>query len=176
MDKLVKKAIKGDKKAFIEIIQPLERKLYLIAKSKLKNEEDAKDAIQETLYYGYKNIYQLREVEKFESWIISILINNCNKFYKQHDNAYHISYEESQSNKIGDNQYAKIDNKIDFFILLELLDEIEKEIFIMFYVQEYTINKISNEINMNENTVKTKLRRARQKIQDYIERWEKYGT
>ena len=46
----------------------------------------------------------------------------------------------------------------------------------MFYVQEYTINKISNEINMNENTIKTKLRRARQKIQDYVERWEKYGT
>ena len=78
--------------------------------------------------------------------------------------------------KIDDNQYVKVDNKIDFFILLELLDEIEKEIFIMFYVQEYTINKISNEINMNENTIKTKLRRARQKIQDYVERWEKYGT
>lgn len=176
MNKLIKKAINGDKKAFIEIIKPLEKKLYIIAKSKLGNEEDIKDAIQETLYYGYKNIYQLREVEKFESWIISILVNNCNRFYKQHDNTYHISYEESQLSKIDDNQYVKVDNKIDFFILLELLDEIEKEIFIMFYVQEYTINKISNEINMNENTIKTKLRRARQKIQDYVERWEKYGT
>lgn len=176
MDKLIRKAIKGDKKAFIEIIQPLERKLYIIAKSKLKNEEDAKDAIQETLYYGYRNITQLRETEKFESWITSILINNCNKFYKQYDNNYHIPYEESQINKTDDNQYTKVDDKIDFFIFLDLLDDIEKEIFIMFYIQEYTINTISEKIDMNENTIKTKLRRSRQKIQDYVERWERYGT
>ena len=46
----------------------------------------------------------------------------------------------------------------------------------MFYVQEYTINKISKEIDMNENKIKTKLKRSRQKIQDYVERWERYGT
>lgn len=176
MNKLIKKAIKGDKKAFIEIIQPLEKKLYIIARSKLKNEEDVKDAIQETLYYGYRNIYQLRDAEKFESWIISILINNCNKFYKEYDNNYHISYEENQLNQTDDNQYVKLDSKIDFLIFLDLLDSVEKEIFIMFYVEEYTINKISYELDINENTIKTKLRRSRQKIQNYIERWDRYGT
>lgn len=176
MNKLVKKAIKGDKGAFIEIVQPLERKLYIIAKSKLKNNEDIKDAIQETLYYAYRNITQLREAEKFESWIISILINNCNKFYKQYDNNYHISYEESQLNQSEDNQYRRIENKIDFFIFLELLDKIDKEIFTMYYIQEYTISMISSKLSINENTIKTKLRRARQKIQEYIERWDGYGT
>lgn len=176
MNNLIKKAKKGDKKAFIELIQPLEKKIYVIAKSRLKNIEDVKDSIQETLYYGYKNLNQLRNEEKFESWIISILINNCNKFYKQYDNNYHLSYEESQLVKADSNQYLKIDSKIDFFILLELLDDIEKEIFVMFYVQEYTINNISDELDLNENTVKTKLRRARQKIQNYIERWDRYGN
>ena len=171
MNKLVKKAIKGDKGAFIEIVQPLERKLYIIAKSKLKNNEDIKDAIQETLYYAYRNITQLREAEKFESWIISILINNCNKFYKNNYNNYHISLDDSQLNKGDDNQYIKIEYKIDFFMLLELLDNIEKEIFTLFYVEEFTINKISDILNINENTIKTKLRRSRQKIQSYVERW-----
>lgn len=173
MNKLIKKAIKGDKKAFIEIIKPLEKKLYVIAKSRLENEEDIKDAIQETIYIGYKNIQQLRDEEKFEGWITAILINNCNKFYNQYDNNYHIPFDDSQLNKGDDSQYLKVDSKIDFFLLLELLDNIEKEIFILFYVEEYTINKISDILNINENTIKTKLRRARQKIQSNIERWER---
>ncbi len=171
MNNLIKRAIKGDKNAFIEIIKPLEKKMYVIAKSRLKNEEDIKDAIQETIYLGYKSIKQLRDESKFESWIISILINNCNKFYKNNYNNYHISLDDSQLNKGDDNQYIKIEYKIDFFMLLELLDNIEKEIFTLFYVEEFTINKISDILNINENTIKTKLRRSRQKIQSYVERW-----
>ncbi len=176
MNKLIKKDIKGDKEAFVKMIKPLEKKLYVIAKSRLKNEEDVKDIIQETIYMGYKNIKQLRDEEKFSGWIISILINNCNNFYNQYDNKYHIPYDESELNKSDENQYLKVDNKIDFFIFLELLDDIEKEIFILFYVEEYTTNKISDILNINENTIKTKLRRARQKIQNYIERGNRYGA
>lgn len=171
---IITKAIKGDKDAFIKIMESVETKMYIVAKSRLDNHEDIKDVIQETIFECYKNIRQLRDTEKFESWVISILINNCNKFYKNHNNYNYISYSENEPDI--NNQFTKLENNIDFFSLLKLLDESEKEIFTLFYINEYTTDKISKSLKVNENTVKTKLRRARQKIKEYIERWDGYGT
>lgn len=164
------------KETFINLMQNVEKKLYIIAKSKLDNEEDVKDIIQETILLGYKNINQLKSADKFDAWIISILLNNCNKFYKSKKNINHVSYEENEFTEHDNNQYEKIENKIDFYSLLELLDdEDEKDIFILFYSDDYTTKQISKLLKINENTVKTKLRRARNKVQNYIERWESYG-
>lgn len=171
---IITKAIKGDKDAFIKIMESVETKMYIVAKSRLDNHEDIKDVIQETIFECYKNIRQLRDTEKFQSWVISILINNCNKFYKNHNNYNYISYSENEPDI--NNQFTKLENNIDFFSLLKLLDESEKEIFTLFYINEYTTDKISKSLKVNENTVKTKLRRARQKIKEYIERWDGYGT
>ena len=55
MDELVAKAKKKDEKAFDELIFSVKKEMYLIAKSKLKNEDDIADVLQETIYYCYKN-------------------------------------------------------------------------------------------------------------------------
>ncbi|MDO4283653.1 MAG: sigma-70 family RNA polymerase sigma factor [Clostridia bacterium] len=177
MDKILKKAIKGDKDAFIKVMQSMEKKIYIIAKAKLSNEEDIKDVIQETIYKSYKNIKDLKDTSKFENWIISILINNCNQVYRNKKNIIHIEYNENEVDNLETNsEYIKSEENIDFFRFLELLDEIEKEIFILFYSNDYTTKQISEILNINENTIKTKLKRARQKIKEYIERWDRYGT
>ena len=116
----------------------------------------------------------MRDTEKFQSWVISILINNCNKFYKNHNNYNYISYSENEPDT--NNQFTNLEKNLDFLSLLKLLDKSEQEIFTLFYINEYTTDKISKSLKVNENTVKTKLRRARQKIKEYIERWDGYGT
>lgn len=171
---IITKAINGDKDAFITIMKSVEAKMYIVAKSRLDNNEDIKDVIQETIFESYKNIRQLRDIEKFESWVLSILINNCNKFYKNHNNYNYISYSENEPDT--NNQFTNLEKNLDFLSLLKLLDKSEQEIFTLFYINEYTTPKISELLNINENTVKTKLRRARQKIKEYIERWDDYET
>ena len=75
MEELVEKAKNDDKRAFSELIMATEKELYLIAKSKLKSDDDIGDAIQETIYKSYKNIKKLRDNSVFKTWIIKILIN-----------------------------------------------------------------------------------------------------
>lgn len=176
MDKILNKAINGDKDAFIQIISSMERKLYIIAKSRISNEEDVKDVIQETIYQSYKNIKNLKDVSKFDTWIIRILINNCKQFYRKKKNITYSIYEDNLENELySNNEYSKADNKIDFFTLLNLLDETERLIFTLFYSEDYTTKQISELLKLNENTIKSKIKRAREKIQKYIERWEKNG-
>ena len=56
MDELVKRAQQGDKEAFTELILLLKADLYKIAKTRIKNDEDIYDAIQETMIIAFKSI------------------------------------------------------------------------------------------------------------------------
>ena len=176
MSKLEKKLINGDKETFIQLIRPLEKKLYVIAKSKIDSEEDVKDVIQETLLSGYKNINKLNTIENFEAWIIMILLNNCNKYYKSKKHITLVSLHENEEVADLDNEYSKIDKSIEFYEYLNQLDDEEKTLFILYYSEEMTTKKIADVTNQNENTIKTKLRRCRQKIQKYVERWDEHGN
>ena len=83
MEELVEKAKKEDKQAFTNLILSIQRDLYCIAKSKIENENDIDDIIQETMIIAFLNIKKLKNNKFFKTWIIKILINNCNKFYKR---------------------------------------------------------------------------------------------
>lgn len=60
MEELVKKARKGDKKAFTMLILEIKNELYKIAKTRITNEADIDDAIQETMIETYKSIKKLK--------------------------------------------------------------------------------------------------------------------
>ena len=79
--KLVKKAIGGDKPSFTLLLLQSQSKLYKIAFSRLKSEADSEDALQNTIILSYENICNLKNPEAFDTWIVKILINECNKIF-----------------------------------------------------------------------------------------------
>ena len=74
MEELIERAKKGDKNAFSQLIKSVENNLYWIAKTRIKNDDDIGDVLQETIYKSYKNIKKLRENSYFKTWIVKILI------------------------------------------------------------------------------------------------------
>ena len=60
MEELVVKAKKGDKEAFTQIVLILKEDLYKIAKTRITNEADIEDAIQETMIEAYKSIKKIK--------------------------------------------------------------------------------------------------------------------
>lgn len=83
MEELVERAKNEDSEAFTNLILNIERDLYCIARSKINNENDIDDIIQETMIIAFLNIKKLKNNSFFKTWVIRILINNCNKFYKR---------------------------------------------------------------------------------------------
>jgi RNA polymerase sigma-70 factor, ECF subfamily len=77
----VRKAKNGDKKAFQELIEQEKVKLYKIAYLYTKNENDALDIFQETLYKALSSIQNLKDEDYFSTWITRILINNAKDFW-----------------------------------------------------------------------------------------------
>lgn len=77
MKYLVKRAQRGDKEAFVELMELYKQDLYKVAKSYLRCDEDAADAIQDTILSCYEHLKGLREIGYFKTWMIRILINKC---------------------------------------------------------------------------------------------------
>lgn len=69
------RAKKGNKEAFINLIEENLISMYRVAKGILLSQEDIDDAIQNTILLSYKNINTLKKNEFFKTWLIRILIN-----------------------------------------------------------------------------------------------------
>lgn len=166
MEELVEKAKRYDRNAFSELFRIMEKELYLIAKTKIKDNDDISDAIQETILKSYKNIKKLKNNSFFKTWVIKILINECNNIYKK-KSKYPISYEEK-----GIEEYLvtnEEDQDIEFEILIKDLDNDEQLILTLYYCSKYTTKEISRITKINENTIKSKMSRARKKLKKQFE-------
>ena len=167
MEELVKKAKNNDEKAFDELILLIEKELYLIAKTKLKNDDDIADAIQETILKCFQNIHKLRDIKLFKTWTIKILINECNKIYRKKEK-YKISIEDNEIEK-----YIKLEEKydenIEFNILIKNLETEEKLILTLYYCSGYTTKEISKILKRKENTIRSKMTRAKNKLKKQVE-------
>ncbi len=173
MNLLVERARNGDEDAFTELILHFKNDLYKIAKTRLTNEEDIQDAIQDTMITAYKSIRKLKDTEKFKMWIIKILINKCNKIYrKKYKND--LSLEEYDLDKyLIMNSSKNIEDDLNFYFLIKNLEYQERIIVILYYMEKYTTKEISKILKAKENTVKSKLYRARIKLKKIFLRGEK---
>lgn len=162
LDKLVAKARKGDKSAFNELILYYQNDMYRIARSRLNCEDDICDAIQETILSAYQSIHKLIKIKSFKSWLIKILINNCNKIYKFNKNETYI-YTENDL----DLSYS-LDSNMEFINLMNSLSREERTICILYYQDRYSTKEISKILGINHNTIRSKILRAKQKLENDI--------
>lgn len=125
---------------------------------RLKNEDNVQDAIQNTILNAYLNIDQLRNTKYFKSWITRILINECNRIYRNSKK------DEQLIEKYSTTTVEYTSKTLDFDSITEILDDSKKKIFELYYKEELTVKEISKKLNMSENTIKSELSRGRQKI------------
>ena len=162
MSLLISKAKKHDKIAFQQLIEQHEKDLYCIARSKIDNENDIEDIIQETMIIAFLNIKKLKNNSFFKTWVIRILINNCNKFYKRKK---HKSIDEDEEIKKICSVEMDLSN-IEFKDFISFLNEDERTILTLYYYLGYTTKEISKILNKREGTICSKISRAKIKIKE----------
>lgn len=175
MEELVEKAKVNNTEAFSELIRSIEKELYHIARTRLRNEDDICDAIQETIIKSYKNIHKLKENHLFRAWVVKILINECNNIYRKNKsrNKNNMSYELNNLESYLIQSDDSFD-KLGFEILIKDLEDDERLILTLYYYYKYTTKDISKIVKIKENTIKSKLARARNKIRGKLEKEEQY--
>lgn len=159
-------AQKGDMEAFSNLIISFEQDLYRIASIRLKNADDIDDVIQMTIEQTLKNIKKLKNPQYIKTWIIKILINNCNAIYKR--KRYKMEYNENiELNVKSDND--DVNSKLDFYILIKNLNEKEKLAITLYYSENLTTKEISKILQEPESTIRNRISRAINKLRNKYE-------
>jgi RNA polymerase sigma-70 factor (ECF subfamily) len=169
-ENLIKLAKQKDKLAFDKIIEKYSKDLYVIAKSRLKEEADIEDAIQQTLFDIYKKIWYLNDENSFKTWIVRILINNCNDILRKNKELV-LCFEDGFGDRIEDSEdyFFDLEEDYDFFELIDFLDPDDKAMVIMRYSKDYNIGQISKALKMREGTIRMRLLRSREKLKEKFE-------
>ena len=167
MEELILSAQSGNEEAFTQLILSINDELYKIAKTRISNEADISDAIQETMIETYKSIKKLNDITKFKKWIIKILINKCNRIYRKKYKK-DVSIEEYNLDYLKTNNINEVDNKLNFYDIIKNLNYKERIIVVLYYMEEYSVKEIKEILKMKENTINTHLYRARQKLKSTI--------
>lgn len=168
-EQLVQAAKAGDDEAFYQLIVENKEKLYRIAYSYLKNEEDALEAIQEVTCRAYTKIGKLKEVQFFNTWIVRIMMNYCvdelkkkKRFVKQK-----IDLENTDLFKSEDQMDF---NKWGIEPALHQMDPKIRSTIELKYFHDFTITEIARTIERPEGTVKTWLNKGLKALRSYIEK------
>lgn len=179
MDELVKKAQQGNEEAFTELILLLKADLYKIAKTRINNNEDIYDAIQETMIIAFRSIKKLKKTESFKPWIIKILINTTNNIYIKASKNNIISLEKVEDySSLNCTDYDRVETILDFNFLLKNFKYEDRIIIILYYVEKFTDKEIGEILKLKENTVKTKRTRIKEHIKEILKEGgqELYGS
>ncbi|MEH7389218.1 sigma-70 family RNA polymerase sigma factor [Bacillus sp. JJ1503] len=153
----------GNQEAFIRLIRNCESSLYRVAKGILKEELDCADAIQETILKSYHSISKLKNPAYFKTWLIRILINECNDMLKKKQKS--LSYNNMEN--LAEPQ--KAENEFDELrAAISKLNENYRTVVVLFYFEDCSIKDIAQVLNIREGTVKSRLNRARAMLANYL--------
>ena len=156
----VEKARKGNADEIGNLLMENMKSMYRVAFSILKTEEEISDAISNTTVIVFEKIHTLKSPEFFKTWLIRILINECNKIHRQNKKIIYLE-NYNQTDLVYNDKYD------DFGVrqAIKKLDEDLKTIVILFYFEDFSVKEISEIQKLPEGTIKSRLSRARKKLE-----------
>ncbi len=158
MNNLVKRAQRKDADAFTELMQSQMQNMYKTAWAILHNDEDAADAISDTILICWEKLGQLRQAEFFKTWMTRILINQCNDILKQRRKV--IPVDEIRDSSESSQEYENV----EWMETLQSLDEKYRLIIVLYYVNGLSTTEISTILHIPVSTVRTRLSRGRNQM------------
>ena len=158
-------------------ILPLKHPVYRYALYLLKNKEDARDIAQEVLIKMWEKRQELDQVENRRSWALKITRNKCLDFLKSPARRG-MQWKESMDKKTEETPFNILERKDRTNWVksqMQLLPELQKEIFYLRHFEENSYREIGKSLNIDESKVKVYLHRARAFIKQSLEKKHAHG-
>lgn len=162
IEKLVKKATKGNKDAFVELMKIYERDMYNLTRYMLGNNEATYDVVQDTILTVYEKISTLKNPSSFKSWLLKIVVNKSKSELSKQNKIIYL--ENSIEIPIIDKELEKI----ELMSLVSDLPDDFKSVIILFYFNDLSYKEISEILDIPEGTVKSRLFRGKEILHKII--------
>lgn len=173
---LVRKAQKGDKPAFEELIQRHQHRVFAVARGILKRQEDVEDISQQVFVKAYFSLKRFDQRAAFSTWLYKITVNECwdllrKKKVRPLVFEAELSDEQARRYSASENPRAdapdvsdRLEAREKVERLLEHLDKRDRAMLVLKEIEGFSVEEIAEVLNLNANTVKVRLFRARRRV------------
>lgn len=153
----------GDKEAFLSLINENRLNIYRVARGILKSKEDVEDALQNTIVRAYEKIGTLKNEEFFRTWLIRILINECNIILRKNKKTIFLDKIENEEGYVEDYE------NMDLTKAINGLSEELRVTTVLYYFEDLSTKEIAEILGVAEGTVRSRLARARENLKKVME-------
>ena len=162
---LVRRAAMGDQQAFAQLVRPLARTLYAAARAILRDDEDARDCVQEAVFKGWEKLPTLREGRYFATWLTRIAITTA-------INGGRTRRPRAALPPSLMTPSVAIDERLDIRRAIDKLDARTRACVVRYYFEDMTVEQVARAVGIRQGTVKSRLFRAREKLRGILEGYD----
>src|ERR1700726_288956 len=173
---LVRPGQEGDEGAFREILEHYQSKVFSIIHGIVRHRNDTEDIAQQVFAKVYFSIRKFDFRSSLITWIYKITVNECYDYLRKkkvRKLVYESDLSEDEVRRVENSEpatdrQAPADSSLaqrDYVLkLLTRVSEEERMLLMLKEVEGYSVEELAAKTGMNENTIKVKLFRARQKL------------
>ena len=178
---LVKRAQRGDLKAYDELVKRYQERIYATLYHMTGNHEDANDLAQDAFIKAYAALKSFKGGSTFYTWLYRIAVNKTINFLKQRKNKFHLSLNDidfnaehdpdlmaliSDKTPTRDVALSELQKKLNEALLK--LSEPHRIVVVLHDVQGQSHDEIAEVMGCNIGTVRSRLFYARQQLQGHL--------
>jgi RNA polymerase sigma-70 factor, ECF subfamily len=173
---LVRRAQGEDQEAFEELIRRHQHRVFAVAGGILRRREDVEDIAQQVFVKAYFSLKRFDQRAAFSTWLYKITVNECWDMLRKkkvRPLVYESDLSEEQARQVlaseqkggaGPDISDRLEARERVENLLEGLDERDRLMLILKEVEGFAVEEIAQVLDLNANTVKVRLFRARRRI------------
>ncbi len=183
---LTDRAAAGDQDAISELYRRTYAAAYKTAAILIKDEDAVLDIIQDSYVKAFQSLHQLKESDKFRAWVKRIAHNRAVDYLRKAkpvvfsqvscDTDSTVDFEDDRTENLPE---TVIDQKETARLMGEILDTLspgQRAVIAMYYYEQMSVRSIADLLQINENTVKSRLLHGRRNIEAAVKELEKQGT
>lgn len=173
---LVRRAQQEDQEAFEELVRRHQHRVFAVAGGILRRREDVEDIAQQVFVKAYFSLKRFDQRAAFSTWLYKITVNECWDLLRKkkvRPLVYESDLSEEQARQVisaeekgggGPDISDRLEARERVERLLDGLDERDRLMLILKEVEGFAVEEIAEVLELNANTVKVRLFRARRRI------------
>jgi len=181
---LVRLAKEDDKEAYEILVKRHQGRVFAVANGILRNKEDVEDIAQQVFVKAYFSLKRFDQRAAFSTWLYKITVNECWDVLRKRKSRplyFEAELNEEQARKYqasedvvtpGMDVSERMASRQRVGRLLSFLDERDRMMLVLKEVQGFSVEEIAEMMEINGNTVKVRLFRARRRIMERVKRRE----
>ncbi|MDV2684883.1 sigma-70 family RNA polymerase sigma factor [Alkalihalophilus lindianensis] len=143
----------------------------------LKDSYEAEDVVQDAFILAFNKLEQLSDDEKLTKWLLSIVVSQCRRRTRTWSFKHlFLSSNEELMERVEDCSPLQLllteETRRNLIQTIQRLQPVYREVIALYYYSEYSIKEIADLLNAKENTVKSRLARARKQLAQFLKEGE----